>query len=47
MTDQDKQSGLFKQISYVRNFRDLGVDFWDTILSEKGDPAWNSLNAIA
>ena len=31
----------------MRDFRDLGVDFWDTILSEKGDPASNSLNAIA
>ena len=29
------------------DFRDLEVDFWDTILSEKGDPASNSLNAIA
>ena len=34
MTYQDQLPGLFKQIPYVRNFRDLRLDFWDTIVSD-------------
>ena len=34
MTYQDQLPGLFKQIPYVRNFRDLRLDFRDTIVSD-------------
>ena len=33
MTYQDQLPGLFKQIPYVRNFRDLRIDFRDTLVS--------------
>ena len=34
MTYQDQLPRLFKQIPYVRNFRDLRLDFRDTIVSD-------------
>ena len=34
MTYQDQLPGFFKQIPYVRNFRDLRLDFRDTIVSD-------------